>query len=70
MEVEVIVEYDALVDELHIENSKGAEWRLFTHHPEIFLSSIIGATFGELFKNHFQNSRENELKFKLTFKEL
>lgn len=70
MEVKVLVEYDSLIDKLHIKNSKGTEWRLVTRQPELYLSSIMGATFGELFKCHFQHSKERELKFKLTFEQL
>ena len=70
MNVNVLVKYDALEDELQIENSNGVEWNVTTRHPEIYLSSMIGATFGELFKGNFAHSRETELKFRLTFEKL
>lgn len=65
MSVEVYVDYDKYTDELYIKTSKGVEWRLFTSSPEIHLSSLMGATFGELFNKYFQH--ETEIFFKLTF---
>lgn len=70
MNINVLVKYDAIKDNLHVENSNGTEWNFTTQQPELYLSSIIGATFGELFKGYFARSSRPELKFKLTFEQL
>lgn len=70
MKVKIWADYDAIKNELLIENSNGFEWKFTTQKPEIVLASIIGASFANVFENYFQQNEKTELKFQLTFEQL
>lgn len=70
MKVEFIATYDEEKRILRVKNEHGVEWIFGTDLPSVYLSTLIGSSFGITvlakmdFSSHFQH------KFKLTIEEL
>lgn len=70
MKVEIIATYDEEARILRVKNEHGVEWEIGTELPSVYLSTLIGSSFGIAvmakmdFSGHFQH------KFKLTVEEL
>ena len=70
MKVEIIASYDEKERILKVKNEHDVEWRIETGLPEVYLSSLIGASFSINVKAGIDASRSYKHKYKLTIEKL
>ena len=70
MNVTITASYDIENRILRVKNEHGVEWETETSFPEIYLSSLVGASFAINAKGAFHNPYRNKAKYKLTIEEI
>lgn len=70
MKVEFITSYDEEEHILSVKNEHGVEWKFGTELPTVYLSTLIGTSFGIAVEGKIDVSDRFLHKFKLTIEEL
>lgn len=70
MNVKIIATYDSKKSILRVKNEHDVEWETQTSFPEVYLSSLIGASFAIKVKGALENSVINHNAYKLTIEEI
>ena len=70
MKVEIFATYDEEKRILRVKNEHGVEWKIGTEFPSVYLSSLIGSSFGIAVMTIMDFSSHLQHKFKLTIEEL
>lgn len=70
MKVEIIASYDEEERILSVKNEHGVEWKIGTVLPTLYLSTLIGTSFGIAVMGKMDFSTHFQHKFKLTIEEL
>lgn len=70
MKVEIIATYDSKKRILRVKNEHDVKWETETIFPEVYLSSLVGASFAINVKGALENSVKNNNTYKLTIEEL
>lgn len=70
MKVEIVASYDEEKRILRVKNENGVEWEIGTELPSVYLSTLIGSSFGIAVMAKMDFSAHFQHKFKLTVEEL
>lgn len=70
MKVEIIATYDSKKRILRVKNEHDVEWETTTSYPDMYLSSLVGASFALKIKDALTNSEKTHNAYKLTIEEI
>lgn len=70
MKVEIIASYDRKKRILRVKNEHDVEWEYTTSHPDVYLSTLVGASFALKIKGALEKSALTHNAYKLTIEEI